>query len=46
METNVYPQINDEQIQEADRLENNPRLMLALIDLLFMDYDSGKVVPS
>lgn len=38
--------ISDEMVKEADRLENNPQLMLALIDLLFMDKDSGNDLPS
>lgn len=38
--------VTPELIREAEDLENDPKKMLALIDLLFMGVDSGKVLPS
>ena len=39
--------VNDPQTQaEVRRLENDPALILALVDLIFMEQDGGKVIPS
>lgn len=38
--------VNEELIKEGEKLENSPRLILALIDLLFMEEDKEKVLPS
>lgn len=42
MEDIVTPQLKE----EATGIENNPKMMLALIDLLFMGMDEGKNIPS
>lgn len=42
----VKEKITDELIQEARRLEDDPQKILALIDILFMYEDKGKVIPS
>lgn len=38
--------ITEEMVMEASKLENNPRMILALIDLLFMDSEEDKGLPS
>ena len=38
--------INDEDIREAERIENDPQKILALIDLMFMYEDKKKIIPS
>jgi hypothetical protein len=42
----VKEKITDELIQEARRLEDDPQKILALIDIIFMYEDKGKVIPS
>ena len=42
----VKEKITDELIQEARRLEDDPQTILALIDIIFMYEDKGKVIPS
>ena len=38
--------VTDEDIQEAERIEDDPAKILALIDLLFLYEDNKKVIPS
>lgn len=38
--------VTDEDIQEAERIENDPAKILALIDLIFLYEDNKKVIPS
>lgn len=38
--------LTKEDIQEAEKLENDPRKMLALIDLMFLNEDRSKIIPS
>lgn len=38
--------ISDEDIREAERIENDPDKILALIDLIFLFEDNKKVIPS
>lgn len=38
--------ISEKDIKEAERIENDPKKILALIDLLFLYEDSKKVIPS
>ena len=38
--------VTDEDILEAERIENDPAKILALIDLLFLYEDNKKVIPS
>lgn len=42
----VKEKITDDHIQEAKRLEEDPMKILALIDIIFMNEDKGKVIPS
>lgn len=42
----IESRISEEDIQEAKRLEDNPELILRLIDLLFLGYENGKEMPS
>lgn len=44
MEKNVN--LTEEDYREADRIENDPKKILALIDLIFMYEDNKKVIPS
>lgn len=37
--------IKEEDIREAEKIENDPKKILALIDLIFM-YDDRKKIPS
>ena len=45
MEKNVYHIAGDE-ITDAERIENDPEKILALIDLIFMYEDNKKIIPS
>lgn len=36
----------EEDYREAERIENDPKKILALIDLIFMYEDNKKVIPS
>lgn len=38
--------VNETDIEDAQRIENNAEAMLQLIDLLFLDYDRNKEIPS
>lgn len=38
--------VTDEQVKEANRLENNPEMMLRLIDLLFLGREDKRDIPS
>ena len=38
--------ISEEDIREAERIENDPQKILALIDLIFLFEDNKKVIPS
>lgn len=39
--------VNSPEIQaEVRRLEDDPALILALVDLIFMEQDGGRVIPS
>lgn len=42
---NIVNHITDEDIMDAERLENDPKKILALIDLIFM-YDDREKIPS
>ena len=42
----VKEKINEEHIQEARRLEDDPLKILALIDIIFMNEDKSKILPS
>lgn len=46
MEKIVNFNFTEDDIQEANRIENDPQKILALIDLIFMYEDKGKVIPS
>ena len=37
--------LTEQDIQDAERIENDPAKILALIDLIFL-YDDRKVIPS
>lgn len=42
----VNDKVTDELIQEAKRLEDDPLKILALIDIIFMNEDKSKIIPS
>lgn len=35
-----------EQVEKADRLWDNPEMVMRLIDLMFLNQDTGKDIPS
>lgn len=41
-----FVNITEEDIREAERIENDPQKILALIDLIFLFEDNKKVIPS
>lgn len=45
MEENVNINLSEEDLRDAQRIENDPKKILALIDLIFM-YDDRKKIPS
>ena len=42
----VNEKITEEHIEEARRLEDDPPKILALIDIIFMNEDKSKTIPS
>lgn len=38
--------VTDDDIKDAERIENDPQKILALIDLIFLFEDNKKVIPS
>jgi hypothetical protein len=46
MEEIVKLNLTEEDYQEAERIENDPKKILALIDLIFMYEDRKKIIPS
>lgn len=38
--------LSEDDIKEAERIENDPEKILALIDLIFLFEDNKKVIPS
>lgn len=44
MDSNV--KIFDKDIADAEKIENDPKKILALIDLIFLHQDNKKVIPS
>lgn len=38
--------VTDDDIKDAERIENDPQKILALIDLIFFYEDNKKVIPS
>lgn len=38
--------VTEKDIQEAKRIEDDPEKILALIDLIFLNVDNSKVIPS
>ena len=38
--------ITEKDIRDAERIENDPQKILALIDLIFLFEDNKKVIPS
>ena len=42
----VKEKITEEHIEEARRLEDDPQKILALIDIIFMNEDKSKIIPS
>ena len=42
----VTENVTDEHIQEARKLEDDPLKILALIDIIFMNEDKNKIIPS
>lgn len=41
-----FVKVTDQDIQEAQRIEEDPEKILALIDLIFLGAESTKVIPS
>lgn len=46
IETDECVKVTDEDIRDAERIENDPKKILALIDLIFMFEEQKKVIPS
>ena len=46
MEENVNINLSEEDLRDAQRIENDPQKILALIDLIFLFEDNKKVIPS
>ena len=46
IETDECVKVTDEDIRDAERIENDPKKILALIDLRFMFEEQKKVIPS
>ena len=44
MEENVN--LTEQDYRDAERIENDPKKILALIDLLFLYEDTKKIIPS
>ena len=42
----VTEKITEEYIQKAKKLEDDPLKILALIDIIFMNEDKSKIIPS
>ena len=38
--------VTEKDIQEANKIEDDPEKILALIDLIFLNVDNSKVMPS
>lgn len=38
--------LSEEDLRDAERIENDPQKILALIDLIFLFEDNKKVIPS
>lgn len=46
MEEEETIQVTEEQIREVEHFWEDPKRVLALIDLLFLDEDRKKIIPS
>ena len=46
MEEKETIQVTDEQIRETENFWDDPKRVLALIDLMFLDEDRKKIIPS
>ena len=41
-----YINLSEEDLRDAQRIDNDPKKILALIDLIFLFEDNKKVIPS
>lgn len=46
MEENPNINLSEEDLRDAERIEDDPKKILALIDLIFMCEDNKKIIPS
>ena len=46
MEEKENIQVTEEQIRETENFWDDPKRVLALIDLMFLDEDRKKIIPS
>jgi hypothetical protein len=46
MDDNFNINLTEEDLRDAQRIENDPQKILALIDLIFLFEDNKKVIPS
>ena len=46
MDDNFNINLTEEDLKDAQRIENDPQKILALIDLIFLFEDNKKVIPS
>ena len=46
MDDNFNINLTEEDMREAQRIENDPKKILALIDLIFLFEENKKVIPS
>lgn len=46
MDDNFNINLSEEDLRDAQRIDNDPQKILALIDLIFLFEDNKKVIPS
>lgn len=46
MDDNLNINMSEEDLKDAERIENDPKKILALIDLIFLFENKKKVIPS
>lgn len=42
----IENKLTEQDYRDAEKIENNPEMMLRLIDLMFLGYEDGKNYPS
>lgn len=39
-------QVTEQDVKDAEKIENNPEMILRLIDMMFLGYTDGKTYPA